>query len=160
MKKKKNNKNNLFYDKKYFKFKNCWINTNIKYENPPWRSRQRARLLTVRSLVRTQQEELFYHDFFFFFDFVRVCFIFVKNKKREKKWTSRGLNPRPSVCETDALPLSYMPFYNYVRDRLCKPQKKKKIQNKKKTKTKKKRKSCPGIEPEFTEPQSVVLPLN
>jgi hypothetical protein len=26
-----------------------------------------------------------------------------------EKWTSWGLNPRPSVCKTDALPLSYMP---------------------------------------------------
>ena len=26
-----------------------------------------------------------------------------------KKWTNRGSNPRPSVCETDALPLSYTP---------------------------------------------------
>ena len=26
-----------------------------------------------------------------------------------EKWTNRGSNPRPSVCETDALPLSYTP---------------------------------------------------
>jgi hypothetical protein len=27
----------------------------------------------------------------------------------KKIWRCRGLNPRPSVCETDALPLSYIP---------------------------------------------------
>ncbi len=28
----------------------------------------------------------------------------------EKNWRCRGSNPRPSLCERDALPLSYIPF--------------------------------------------------
>jgi hypothetical protein len=40
-----------------------------------------------------------------------VYFILIKLATK-KMWRCRGLNPRPSVCETDALPLSYIPFDN------------------------------------------------
>jgi hypothetical protein len=35
----------------------------------------------------------------------------------EKDWRCRGSNPRPSICETDALPLSYIPLM--VETRSC-----------------------------------------
>ena len=51
---------------------------------------------------------------------------FVKKKERDKNhlvgtkmikraWSCRGLNPRPSKCESDALPLSYNPQYKNRR---------------------------------------------
>eukprot|EP00796_Vickermania_ingenoplastis_P004860 gene4860-3481_t len=43
--------------------------------------------------------------------FTSLTLVFFGNPSflRVKKWTSRGLNPRPPVCETGALPLSYTP---------------------------------------------------
>ena len=39
--------------------------------------------------------------------------LFYLEKDFKKIWSCRGLNPRPLVCETSALPLSYNPAYTY-----------------------------------------------
>jgi hypothetical protein len=39
---------------------NPTVDRTWRLPNPPWRSRQRVRLLTYRSLVRIQQEEFFF----------------------------------------------------------------------------------------------------
>jgi hypothetical protein len=36
----------------------------------------------------------------------------------QKYWRCRGSNPRPSVCETDALPLSYIPIHVLISELL------------------------------------------
>jgi hypothetical protein len=50
--------------------------------------------------------------FFFFHDLRDLCQLNSPNflMHWEKVWRCRGSNPRPSVCETDALPLSYIPL--------------------------------------------------
>ena len=38
---------------------------------------------------------------------VKIVNFYLENKDSFEKWTGRDLNPRPSPCEGDALPLSY-----------------------------------------------------